>query len=463
MIGVKGLLVALLAFAGLSTACHAVDPCAGVDRTRQLESLRTVYYRSGQLPSDPSQAELAELRRLKALPDLQEQTALLEKAFPNDERLQAIAARDRDGDGIKDYRITRCGEFRENDPDADCDGIPNVLDDSPYDGVATPGQSCAAEPDWHRVTDDRNGNGLPDYLDWRMLNASGGSKRPAEVQEGLFRDYGILLVDRRTRMPATVAVELDHVIRDVFPGQVTPDFAPLRVITTDRSVCGDGDTYGWASPENSTVFFMPATLKLSPVMRLEIFAHELTHTVQYAMDFSPADVLGYRMQNRYESSHFLDFATSLGWTVVTPAPSRQPYALAVWQCAGDDASPELAYLGRPAKYWQGAFTTAEQQAEHMVDSYAFSDAWEWGAEYNAAFVLNELLHAAGRICTLSEAASLRRRLSADMRTEWDYHHEYAIGLPAYESVIPRQFHVDDDTWDALARRFLLASYPGICE
>src|SRR5882672_12400548 len=99
MIGVKGLLVALLAVAGLSTACHAADPCAGVDRNRQLESLRTIYYRSGQLPPDPSDAELAELRRLKALPDLQEQAALLEKAFPHDDRLQAIAGRDNDGDG----------------------------------------------------------------------------------------------------------------------------------------------------------------------------------------------------------------------------------------------------------------------------------------------------------------------------------------------------------------------------
>lgn len=466
MIGVKGLFVALLAAAGLSTTCHAADPCAGVDRSRQLESLRTIYYRSGQLPPDPSEAELAELRRLKALPELREQAALLEKAFPHDERLQAIAIRDRDQDGIKDYRITRCGEFRENDPDADCDGIPNVLDDSPNGSVATPGQSCAAEPDWHRVTDDRNGNGLPDYLDWRVLNRSGGGKRPAEVQEGLFRDYGILLVDRRRRMPAAVAVELDHVIRDVFRGQVTAGFAPLRVITTDRSVCGDGDTYGWASPENSTVFFMPATLRLSPIMRLEILAHELTHTTQYAMDFSVADLLGYRTQNRYEASHFLDFARSLGWTAVAPAPSRPPYALVAWLCADDDESPELRYLGQPPEDWQADWdriTPTEQKAKHMVDSYAFSDAWEWHAEYSAAFVLNELLHAAGRICTLSQAASLRRHLRDDMTADWDYHHENAVGLAAYETVIPRRFHVDDASWDALARRFLLASYPGICE
>ena len=472
MIGVKGLLVALLAVAGLSTACHAADddPCADVDRNRQLESLRMIYYSSGQLPPGPSEAERAELQRLKALPKLHKQATLLEKAFPHDDWLQAIAIRDQDQDGIKDYRITTCGEFRENDPDADCDGIPNVLDDSPYDVVAKPTQACAAEPDWHRVTDDHNGNGLPDYLDWRVLNASGGNERPAEVQERLFRDYGILLVDRRTPMSAAVAVDLDHVIRDIFHDQITPDFAPLRVITTDLSVCGGSDTYGWASPESSTVFFTSVTLDLSPVMRLEILAHELTHTVQYGMDFSAADLLDYRTQNRYESSHFLDFAKSLGWTTVTPAPSRLPYALVAWHCDDDD-SPKLQYLVRPPKDWQADwdnFNDAQRQAHHMVDSYAFSDAWEWDAEYTAAFTLNQLLVAAQRICTPSQAASLRDSLRADMIAKptgdaWDYHHENAVGLPAYESAIAGKFHVDDDTWDALARRFLLASYPDICQ
>jgi len=393
---------------------------------------------------------------------------------PSPATAQAIAVRDNDGDGIKDYRITKCGEFRENDPDADCDGIPNVLDGSPYDSVATPGQSCAAEPDWHRVTNDRNGNGLPDYLDWRVLNASGGGKRPADVQEGLFRDYKILLVDRRTRMPAAVAVELDHVIRDIFRGQITPEFPPLRVITTDRAVCGDDDMYGWASPENSTVYLGRATLQLSAIMRLEVLVHETTHTLQYALDFTPADVLGLRTRNRYDSDGFHAFAASLGWTVL-PDPSKKPlrpFRLAVWHCSDDqtDYPFELTYSdgsgpGKSGEAWQADwdnFSAPQRKAHHMVDSYAFGDAWEWDAEYNAAFVLNQLLHAAGRVCTLSQAASLRRRLRDDMTNAWDYHQENAIGLPAYESVIPRQFHVDDDTWDALARRFLLGSYPDIC-
>src|SRR5262249_2241800 len=180
----KGLLLAALAMIGVSTACYAEDPCTG-GQSRQLASLRAIYYRGGELPPEPSEAELTTLRRLESKPKLRHQTMLLRSAFPDDERLQAFAIRDRDGGGIKDYRITKCGEFRENDPDVDCDGIANVLDDSPYDRVATPGAPCGREPNWHRVTNDHNGNGLPDKIDWRVLHPSAGDEERAEVQEGL--------------------------------------------------------------------------------------------------------------------------------------------------------------------------------------------------------------------------------------------------------------------------------------
>ena len=463
---VKGLLLAALAVIGMSMPCHAENPCKGITQTRQLDSLRTVYYRGGELPADPSDAELATLRASKEKPDLEQQAAMLESAFPKNERLQAIAIRDRDGDGIKDYRITRCGEFRENDPDVDCDGVADVLDASPYGYVETPGLSCGSEPDWSKITNDGNGNGLPDQIDWRLLDASGsGKKRPAAVQEALYRDYKIVLVDRRKRMSAAMATDLDHVIRDIYHGQIMPGFPSLRVITTDLSVCGEGDYYGWASPETSTVFFMPETTKLSPIMRLEILVHEHRHTIQYAMDFSPDDVRGFRTQNRYESDAFLTYAQSLGWTVLEAGASKPPYPLAVWQCAGDDDRLELAYQGKPAKYWEAweQFKPAERKANHMVNSYAFSDAWEWDAEYSAAYTLNELIHAATRLCTSKQAAELMRRLRKDMAHDWDYHHEYALGLPSYEQVVARQFHVDYDTWEALARRFLLGSYPGVCK
>ena len=467
---VKGLLIAALAVFGASTASYA-NPCEDIDRVRQLESLRSVYYRGGALPPDPSETELASLRELKAETNLQEHATFLEDAFPGNEKLQAIAIRDHDRDGVRDYRITKCGEFRENDPDSDCDRVANVLDDSPYDSTATPGtKTCEGEPDWHEITNDHNANGLPDQIDWRVLDASSSArKRPAEVQEGLYRDYKIVLVDRRTRMPAAMAVDLDRIIRDIFRDQILPDFPPLRVIATDISVCGDGDTYGWASPESSTVHVMRDTTTLSPILRLEVLVHEIRHTLQYARDFTAADLLGFRTRNAFDSDGFHAYARSLEWRA-DPKPdaqSRAPYRLAVWNCDDDETDYpfDLFYLDREAKDWisdWGRFTSSQRKAHHMVDEYAFTSAWEWDAEYTAAFVLNQITRAASRVCTPNQARVLRRRLRNDIANAWDYYHENARGLDSYENVIASQFHVDDATWDALARRFLLGSYPRVC-
>ncbi|MCI0428941.1 MAG: hypothetical protein L0210_00155 [Rhodospirillales bacterium] len=461
----KGLLVAALMIFGAATTSHAEDPCAGVDR---LESLRTVYYKGGEKPPDPSAAELATLRQLKALPELREQAAFLEDALPGDESLQAIAIRDHDGDGIKDYRINSCGEFRENDPNVDCDEVANVLDDSPYDSATTPGSACGGEPDWHEITNDNNANGVPDHIDWRLSPPSGDdAARAAEVQEDLYRDYRIVLVDRRARMPAAMAIELDQVIREIYREQVTPDFPPLRVIATDLPVCPEDSDYGWASPENATVNFAPDTLALIPILRLEILVHEIAHAVQFNRDFSPEDLLGFRTRNRFDSDGFHEFARLLGWEAV-PDSSQVPllpYRLAVRNCDEYDYPFELKYLGREGKHWKddwAIFTDAERKTHHMVDSYAFTDAWEWDAEYRAAFVLNQLVRAAGRLCTPGEAKELHQRLNDDIAAAWRYHHENAIGLPSYEGALTDQFHVDDDTWDALARLFLLPSYPDVC-
>jgi hypothetical protein len=241
-------------------------------------------------------------------------------------------------------------------------------------------------------------------------------------------------------------------------------------------MCGDGDFYAWASPENSAVYLTPATMSLLPIMRLEVLVHEITHTLQYALDFSPDDLLGFRTRNRFNSDGFHAFARTLGWNAVPILRSKLPaIQLAVKVCESDYPF-RLTYLGREGKAWQddwatfvnegGSIPTAlnpQLKAKHMVSWAGFSDAWEWNAEYAAAFVLNKLFDAANRLCTHSQVEALRQRLHRDMDIEqWNYVNENAVGLPSYENVIVPQFHVADDSWNALAQRFLLGSYPRVC-
>jgi hypothetical protein len=436
-----------------------------------------IYYEDGRKPDDPTPAELSALQALNS-----DAANFLERVFPGNKKLQALAIRDRDGDGITDFRISECGLFRENDPDVDCDGIANVLDDQPYGSVANPHpSSCALEPDWRKISNDHNQNGLPDQIEWHSDASNADESRAAKVQADLYRDFGIVLVNRAAQMPADLALQIDRVIREIFRGRIAPDFAPLRVIAADSRVCPDtADYYGWSSPENSTVSLMDDTMALSPILRLEILVHEITHTIQYAMDFAPADLAGYRKENRWKSEGFRAFARSLEWGA-EPNPSKDsgpdlrpvinhckaidPVTLSY---QGDEFPDKdgLMYAGwryNDLQYLWIKRDETERAARHMASQYALMSDFEWDSEYRAAFVLNKLFDAAGRLCDQNEAQDIRAAFQNDIiKNEWNITIENARGLASYETVIAQQFSVADDTWDALAREFLLGSYGATC-
>ncbi len=463
----KALLVPALAIYSLATPAYAQeDPCADIDVTTKEDSLKAIYYRGGTLPAAPSAAELQALQQLKADTAHPARTKFLEDAFPDNEILQAFAVRDRDGDGISDYRISSCGLFRENDPDVDCDGIANILDDKPYGSVAAPGsQACAAEPDWSKFGQDANNNDLPDKIDWRLTATSAAEKQAADVQERLYKDYKIVLVNRQASIPTDVAIELDQIIRVIFRDQIPRNFPPLRVITADKDMC-EGTDWASASSENSTVSMVPETVTdLKPILRLEILVHEIAHTLQYNMDFTTADLLGFRTDNSWNSVKYHEYAKTLGWTA-DPSSSQTP---GLWPVV-DNCNPfypfDVGYKGKSPDEWQSdwdSFSEAKRRSNHMVSHYAGTDAFEWEAEYKAAFVLNGLFDTASRLCKPDEVDELKRLTRADMDTNvFQYANENALGLDSYENVLAPQFKIDEDSWVTLTRTFLLRSYPDVC-
>src|SRR5690606_9919552 len=168
----------------------------------QRDSLRRVYYRNNDAPPPPSAAELRRLDRdLATAPPVEVKE--LYDLFGDDTELLAYATRDTDNDGVLDYRVSEYrGKFFEGDIDVDGDGIRNVYDAAPYDrrvgGVDRDGDGI---PDKPGSFADRDGDGIPDHLDWSR-------RKPEplpELQANLFRDFGVILVERSSRCTPALA------------------------------------------------------------------------------------------------------------------------------------------------------------------------------------------------------------------------------------------------------------------
>ncbi len=448
----------------------------------RMNSLQSIYYRCGPLPSEPTQTEIDDLVERKKDPKLKSEAAFLNKAFGSDLKLQAWAVRDHDGDWIKDYRISPSGQFKENDTDVDCDGIANVLDDTPY-GAVTNGTitNCWAEPDRVKIGIDQNDNGVPDHIDWRLLDEGSQDPRPAKVQEGLLKDYGITLVDRRLRMTPAMATELDLIIRKIYNKQITPELPALRVIATDKDACGGA--WAFASPQSSTLFFYPGFPELDAFLRLETFVHELGHMIQFSLDYTTAHLYRLRRRNAWQTDGFAGFIKKFGWTRQRnhKEKSYEDYQLAVPNCLGNDKFNGIydpyhwSFKGEDAKTWQDRWDfytdtswvklheNTDLERLHMIGGYAYSTAWEWHAEHMAAFAMNRILQAATSLCTADQMDEFNSKLHVKLpASEYYFDHTNAIGLDVYDNQIASQFHVSDYTWLELAQYYIRASEPGAC-
>ena len=148
-------------------------------------------------------------------------------------------------------------------------------------------------------------------------------------------------------------------------------------------------------------------------------------------------------------------------------------------CASGKASNHYpfnwTFKGEPAKTWQETWdfyktngsqpvsTNPELKKRHMVGRYAYTDAWEWHAEYTAAYALNQIVEAADQFCSASQQDALKSWLHSAMdENGWNFNHENAQGLDVYENQIASQFDVTDETWAELSRYFVRASHPQIC-
>ncbi|MCA9686647.1 MAG: thrombospondin type 3 repeat-containing protein, partial [Myxococcales bacterium] len=363
----------------------------------QRHSLEYLFYRNNPLPKVPSGRELRNLERdLAAAPPVEVEE--LRRLFGNDLELLAYATRDSDGDGVLDYRISEYrGKFFEGDIDLDGDGVRNVYDIAPYDpkvgGVDTDGDGI---PDLIGSFADRDGDGIPDHLDW-------SPRKPealATIQSRLFRDFGVILVERSARFTPEMVQAADDALRLVF----REPMPTLRTIAIEDQllISPDLGDNGFMVGQTQTLTIYSKSLEGSPpLVVLGLFIHELDHAWQLAQDFDADDLAVENKRLHFPHGKFTSSLEGYGWAA-DPKSMGDGYQHVLYWPHFYSTAPRYEYRDSTPAEWAEWFETLEAEqgdaflrssavtSRGLVGTYALTSPWEWHADYLMASVYNRL-------------------------------------------------------------------------
>ena len=455
---------------------------------QQIASLDHVHYRPYtrerqaalrvKLPDESERARFAEARDGVESPALD----LLDEFYGTRDALKALAVRDRDGDKTPDYRVSDYyGKFSEGDIDVDGDGVRNVYDAHPYDpskggrdtdGDGTPESGFA----------DRNGNQLPDHVDWSLHK---DDPALAEIQLGLFRDHGILLVERDAEFDIPLARAADDAVRRVFRAyfEKNPVLPTLRTIAAERTALLHALLALLAEDETSAqVFSQTQSLTVYDPGRdvedalglLGLFAHEIGHSYHMSLDWdaSRPDLENRRLD--FPTPRFVETVEPFGWTTTGAIEGRFEDALPMppqFLYTGM-AEPAFLYKGRGPEEWEGWLNaiyeelgSPEDYLEHqafvgeaVVGDYSLSTPYEWYGDNLLAYVIAELekaalenMAAAGKPRAAQEAAS--QRIVASLRAIWPAFDHRNIGKEAF-AYFRETFPIREDDLQLLVDRYI---------
>ena len=291
----------------------------GVDHpllyAQQVASLRYVYFRSHG-PGDrnalkvelPRGAELARFREMREGVE-SEALDLLDELYGVRDDLKALAVRDRDGDGIPDYRVSDYfGKLAEGDVDVDGDGVRNVYDAHPYDAA--------------RGSPDADSDGIPDHLDWRNL---GRDPELARIQLGLFRDHEIILVERNAEFDLPLARAVDDTVRRVFraPFERSAVLPTLRTVAVEKTallnallaeVAEDDTSAQVFSQTQSLTVYDPGRAVEDDLGLLGLLVHEMGHSFHMALDWDAARPDLENGRTDFPVPRFTEAVARFGWT-----------------------------------------------------------------------------------------------------------------------------------------------------
>lgn len=432
-------------------------------RWQQARSLNMVFHVGQSAVNLPDETETELYRRLRQHTE-SEALDYLDELYGRRDDLKALALRDSDSNGVPDFRASDYyGKFMEGDIDVDGDGVRNLYDAYPFDGLRG-----GNDADGDGVPDtgfaDENGNGLPDHIDWSLE----GDTQRAAIQLGLFRDYKILLVDRNASFDIALARAADDTIRRVFRAYFEEHrtLPTLRTIATERTALlsavlaaiEEDDTSAQVfSQTQSLIVYNPGRNTDVALGLLGLFVHEMGHSYHMSLDFDASDGLGENGRTDFPASSFVALVKPFGWT------SSEYYDGDLG--AGLDLVPRFVYMGtsepvflfreETPEAWEtwiedlyeglnqnpDYLSQAEVVSFGIVSDYALSSPYEWYGDNFIAYVVSVLEdEALTRFGSDADAmVAARLRVDAALRSVWPgfYHRNLAPDVRAYfEATFP---------------------------
>ncbi len=379
---------------------------------QQIASLRYVYYRS-HAPGDrralkvemPRGAELARFREMREGVE-SEALDLLDELYGVRDNLKALAVRDRDGDGI------------------------------------------------------------PDHLDWGNL---GRDPELARIQLGLFRDHEIILVEKNAEFDLPLAQAVDDTVRRVFrvPFERNAVLPTLRTVAVEKTallnallaeVAEDDTSAQVFSQTQSLTVYDPGRAVEDDLGLLGLLVHEMGHSFHMALDWDAARPGLENGRTDFPVPRFTEAVARFGWTTneyydgrfegLTPMPRFLYTGM---------SEPEFLLDGKTPDEWEGWLNAIyeelgepEDYLEHpsfaregVVGDYSLSTPYEWYGDNLLAYVVSVLEAAAleglPADAEAGAAAEVREGITASLRAIWPAFHHRNIGpeaLPYFETTFP---------------------------
>ena len=434
-----------------------------------LETLTYVFYRGNPTPPPPTADELAKAEAAFAELTGQEKT-LLEKIYGDRYSLMALAARDTDGDGIKDFRVSHYyGKFHEGDLDLDNDGIRNIYDINPYDPQIG-GRDANGDgiPDSGFV--DENNNRIPDHIDWSLtMEDRPQSASMIASQKKLFDRHKIILVERSADFNASTVQAIEDAILLVFGGV----FAQQPVLPTLRTIASEdivlvipeegGETNAMVMSFSNTMVVYKSGLNASPLVRLGLLVHELGHNLQYAQDYA-SDSIEEGNRTYYPQPVFFGSLSPWGWeTDRSTESSWQPFT--AFTPIYEIVRPRFTYQQKGEAEWTefvnaaweeygGDYLSApSMQEKYIVSDYSLTDPYEWESDNLIAYVFNRM-EVYGAQNMGFDRAELANRMASLISIDWPgFLHTNFEGSPFSEHFSTR-YPLSEDAVSTLAQRYL---------
>jgi hypothetical protein len=435
----------------------------------QRRSLTYVFYRGNAAPPKPSARELRRLdHNLAAAPRVEVDE--LRGLYGDDDELLAYASRDTDRDGVLDYRISHyCGKFFEGDIDLDGDGIRNVYDVAPYDrrvgGVDT---NRDGAPDKPGSFADADGDKIPDHIDWSTLAPEQLSEQHAEQQAGLFRDFGVMLVERSSSFTPELVQAIDDTMRLVFrkPLPTLRTMAVEDQLLLSRDL---GDNGLMVAQTQTLTVYTKSITNADPLVVLGLLVHEVDHAWQLGQDFDANDLRAENTRIHYPPGKFAGSIERFGWVAEDDTLGEVYHHRLYWPHFYA-TSPRYLYRGSPPNEWAAWFEDVERESGRdflrnspavtwgMVGPYSLTSPWEWHADQLMASVYNRIDRGIGthhNHAYRDIASLLRVRMLQSVRGQW-YRYDYrnAAGT-SIDRALAQQFELTPIEIETLIDRYVV--------